>query len=99
MQGFKSFADQTMMTFDNGVTAIVGERLWQSNVGCVRGPGEQRARMLRAKMEEVTQAVGATRRQRGRSVALFRLRGRWLPSPSEVVITCRLSRSGESDTC
>lgn len=104
MQGFKSFADQTTMTFDTGVTAIVGPNgCGKSNVSdAVRWVlGEQRARMLRgAKMEEVIfQGSSARRAVNVAEVSLyFDNEDGGLPIAfKEVVITRRLSRSGESD--
>ncbi|MEO6447084.1 MAG: chromosome segregation protein SMC [Gemmatimonadaceae bacterium] len=104
MQGFKSFADNTTMTFDSGVTAIVGPNgCGKSNVSdAVRWVlGEQRARMLRgAKMEEVIfQGSSARRAVNLAQVSLFfDNEDRGLPVPfREVVITRRLSRSGDSD--
>ena len=104
MQGFKSFADQTTMTFDMGVTAIVGPNgCGKSNVSdAVRWVlGEQRARMLRgAKMEEVIfQGSSARRAVNLAEVSLhFENEDGGLPVPfREVVITRRLSRSGDSD--
>ncbi len=104
MQGFKSFADETTLTFDQGVTAIVGPNgCGKSNVSdAVRWVlGEQRARMLRgAKMEEVIfQGSSARRAVNLAEVSLhFENEDGGLPVPfREVVITRRLSRSGESE--
>ena len=104
MQGFKSFADQTSMHFDDGVTAIVGPNgCGKSNVSdAVRWVlGEQRARILRgAKMEEVIfQGSSARKSVNVSEVSLvFANDDGVLPTPfREVVVTRRLSRSGESD--
>lgn len=104
MQGFKSFADQTSMLFDDGVTAIVGPNgCGKSNVSdAVRWVlGEQRARILRgAKMEEVIfQGSSARRAVNVSEVSLvFANDDGVLPTPfREVVVTRRLSRSGESE--
>src|SRR5688500_5445129 len=104
MHGFKSFADQTAMLFDDGVTAIVGPNgCGKSNVSdAVRWVlGEQRARILRgAKMEEVIfQGSSARRAVNVSEVSLvFANDEGILPTPfREVVVTRRLSRSGESD--
>src|SRR5574339_632527 len=104
MQGFKSFADQTSMLFDDGVTAIVGPNgCGKSNVSdAVRWVlGEQRARILRgAKMEEVIfQGSSAGRAVNVSEVSLvFATDEGILPTPfREVVVTRRLSRSGDSE--
>ncbi len=102
--GFKSFADTTEMVFNPGVTAIVGPNgCGKSNVSdAVRWVlGEQRARLLRgAKMEEVIfQGSSARRAVNVAEVSLhFSNEDGSLPVAfKEVVITRRLSRSGESD--
>jgi chromosome segregation protein len=104
IHGFKSFADQTEMLFEPGVTAIVGPNgCGKSNVSdAVRWVlGEQKARALRgAKMEEVIfQGSSARRAVNLAEVSLhFENDDGALDIPfREVVITRRLSRSGESD--
>lgn len=104
LQGFKSFADSTQMVFNPGVTAIVGPNgCGKSNVSdAVRWVlGEQRARLLRgAKMEEVIfQGSSARRAVNVAEVSLhFSNEDGTLDIPfQEVVITRRLSRSGESE--
>ncbi len=104
MQGFKSFADSTEMAFNPGVTAIVGPNgCGKSNVSdAVRWVlGEQRARLMRgAKMEEVIfQGSSARRPVNVAEVSLhFSNEEGVLPVAfQEVVITRRLSRSGESE--
>jgi chromosome segregation protein len=104
IHGFKSFADQTEMVFEPGVTAIVGPNgCGKSNVSdAVRWVlGEQRARALRgAKMEEVIfQGSSARRAVNLAEVSLhFENNDGAFDIPfREVVITRRLSRSGESD--
>ena len=103
LHGFKSFADQTELLFEPGVTAIVGPNgCGKSNVSdAVRWVlGEQRARALRgAKMEEVIfQGSSARRPVNVAEVSLhFENDDGALAVPfREVVITRRLSRSGES---
>src|SRR5678809_379601 len=104
MQGFKSFADETSMLFDDGVTAIVGPNgCGKSNVSdAVRWVlGEQRARILRgAKMEEVIfQGSSARRAVNVSEVSLhFSNEDGTLPVPyQEVVRRRRLPPCGESD--
>jgi chromosome segregation protein len=104
LQGFKSFADETELLFEPGVTAIVGPNgCGKSNVSdAVRWVlGEQRARALRgAKMEEVIfQGSSARRPVNIAEVSLyFENDDGALGVPfREVVITRRLSRSGESE--
>ena len=104
LQGFKSFADHTHLVFEPGVTAVVGPNgCGKSNVSdAVRWVlGEQRARTLRgAKMEEVIfQGSSARRPVNIAEVSLhFSNDDGALAVPyKEVVITRRLSRSGESE--
>jgi chromosome segregation protein len=104
IHGFKSFADRIEMVFEPGVTAIVGPNgCGKSNVSdAVRWVlGEQRAKALRgAKMEEVIfQGSSARRAVNVAEVSLhFENDDGSLDIPfREVVITRRLSRSGESD--
>jgi chromosome segregation protein len=104
LQGFKSFADHTTLVFEPGVTAVVGPNgCGKSNVSdAVRWVlGEQRPRTLRgAKMEEVIfQGSSARRPVNIAEVSLhFSNDDGALPVPfHEVVITRRLSRSGESE--
>ena len=104
LTGFKSFADTVTLTFDQGITAIVGPNgCGKSNVSdAVRWVlGEQSARLLRGgKMEDVIFQGAATRRPVNLaevSLYLDNSEGE-LPTPyTEVVITRRLSRSGQSD--
>jgi chromosome segregation protein len=104
LAGFKSFADTVTLSFDEGVTAIVGPNgCGKSNVSdAVRWVlGEQSARLLRGgKMEDVIFQGAATRRPVNVtevSLYLDNSDGQ-LPTPyTEVVVTRRLSRSGQSD--
>jgi len=104
LQGFKSFADNTMLSFEPGVTAVVGPNgCGKSNVSdAVRWVlGEQRARLLRgAKMEEVIfQGSSARRAVNVAEVSLHfdNSEGALPVAFKEVVITRRLSRSGDSE--
>jgi chromosome segregation protein len=104
LHGFKSFADSTDLIFEPGVTAIVGPNgCGKSNVSdAVRWVlGEQRARLLRgSKMDEVIfQGSSARRPVNLAEVSLhFENDDGSLPVPfREVVITRRLSRSGEGE--
>jgi len=104
LHGFKSFADHTEMLFEPGATMIVGPNgCGKSNVSdAVRWVlGEQRARMMRgAKMDEVIfQGSSSRRAVNVAEVSLhFDNESGVLPVAfKEVVITRRLSRSGDSD--
>lgn len=104
LSGFKSFADTVSLTFDAGVTSIVGPNgCGKSNVSdAVRWVlGEQSARLLRGgKMEDVI-FQGSTHRRpvNVTEVSLFldNSDGTLPIAYQEVVITRRLSRSGQSD--
>jgi len=104
LSGFKSFADTVALTFEEGVTAIVGPNgCGKSNVSdSVRWVlGEQSARLLRGgKMEDVIfQGSAARRPVNVTEVSLFldNTDGELPIAYREVVVTRRLSRSGQSD--
>ncbi|HEY7482370.1 MAG TPA: chromosome segregation protein SMC [Gemmatimonadales bacterium] len=104
LSGFKSFADTVALTFEEGVTAIVGPNgCGKSNVSdAVRWVlGEQSARLLRGgKMEDVIfQGSAARRPVNVTEVSLFldNSDGELPIAYREVVVTRRLSRSGQSD--
>ena len=104
LSGFKSFADTVTLEFEEGVTAIVGPNgCGKSNVSdAVRWVlGEQSARLLRGgKMEDVIFQGAATRRPVNLtevSLYLDNTEGDLPIAYQEVVITRRLSRSGQSE--
>ncbi|HEU4699505.1 MAG TPA: chromosome segregation protein SMC [Gemmatimonadales bacterium] len=104
LSGFKSFADTVTLTFEQGVTAIVGPNgCGKSNVSdAVRWVlGETSARLLRGgKMEDVIFQGAATRRPVNVTEVSLYLDNSCGTLPiayQEVVITRRLSRSGQSD--
>lgn len=104
LSGFKSFADNIELPFEEGITCIVGPNgCGKSNVSdSVRWVlGEQRARMLRgSKMEEVIFQGSIKRKPLNLAqVSLyFDNDDGILPVPyREVAITRRLSRGGQSD--
>ncbi|MCU0619973.1 MAG: chromosome segregation protein SMC [Gemmatimonadales bacterium] len=104
LSGFKSFADTVTLHFDAGVTAIVGPNgCGKSNVSdAVRWVlGEQSARLLRGgKMEDVIFQGAANRKPVNVtevSLYLDNADGDLPIAYQEVVITRRLSRSGQSD--
>ena len=105
LSGFKSFADTVTLTFEEGVTAIVGPNgCGKSNVSdAVRWVlGEQSARLLRGgKMEDVifqgSADAPAGERDRGLAATSTTPTATCRSPTSEVVITRRLSRSGQSD--
>src|ERR671938_658921 len=104
LSGFKSFADPVTLTFEEGVTAIVGPKgCGKSNVSdSVRWVlGEQSARLLRGgKMEDVIfQGSAARRPVNVTEVSLYldNSNGDLPIAYREVVVTRRLSRSGQSE--
>ncbi len=104
LAGFKSFADAVVLQVDDGVTAVVGPNgCGKSNISdAVRWVlGEQRPRVLRgARMDEIIFQGSAKRRpQNLAEVSLhFDNSGGVLPvGYAEVVVTRRLSRSGQSE--
>src|SRR5437867_6605112 len=104
LAGFKSFADTVALEFGDGVTAIVGPNgCGKSNVSdAVRWVlGEQSARLLRGgKMEDVIFQGSASRRPVNLtevSLYLDNSAGDLPIAYREVVVTRRLSRSGQSE--
>ena len=104
LSGFKSFADTVTLTFEEGVTAIVGPNgCGKSNVSdAVRWVlGEQSARLLRGgKMEDVIfQGAAGRRPVNVAEVSLYldNSDGTLPIAYQEVQITRRLSRSGHSE--
>ena len=101
--GFKSFADRIEIEFDRGVTAVVGPNgSGKSNItDAVRWVlGEQNVRSLRGmKAEDIIFTGSDSRRASGvAEVALTFLNDGDMPVDfSEVVVTRRLFRTGESE--
>ncbi len=102
--GFKSFASRTKIEFRNGVMAVVGPNgCGKSNiVDAIRWVlGEQRYSILRAeRMESVIFNGTQFRKPVGMSEVTLTIENNknLLPSPySEIAITRRLFRSGESE--
>ncbi len=104
LQGFKSFAQKTVLDFDPGLTAVVGPNgSGKSNVAdSIRWVmGEQSLKLLRGKKSEDVIFAGSDKKSKlsMAEVALtFDNRDRKIPVEySEVVITRRLFRNGESE--
>ena len=104
LQGFKSFPDKTVLRFDAAITAIVGPNgSGKSNIsdGIRWVMGEQSTRALRGgKMEDII--FGGTETRRGQGFAQVSLSldnedGQLPVEDSEVVVTRRYYRSGESE--
>ena len=104
IQGFKSFADKTRLTFEKDITAIVGPNgSGKSNISdaILWVMGEQRSKALRGnKMEDVI--FGGTEKRGALGYAQVSLiidnSDRIFDSDStEIMLTRRYSRSGESE--
>lgn len=104
MHGFKSFADPVVIEFHEGVTCVVGPNgSGKSNISdALRWVlGEQSPKTLRGgKMEEVIFAGSASRKNRGMAevtLVIDNTKGILDIDYSEVSITRRMFRSGESE--
>ena len=104
IQGFKSFPDKTVLTFEHDVTAIVGPNgSGKSNISdAIRWVmGEQSTKALRGgKMEDVIFGGTALRKQQGFaevSLVLDNTDHIFPMEESEVMLTRRYYRSGESE--
>ena len=104
MQGFKSFAEKTVIEFGDGITAVVGPNgSGKSNISdAVRWVlGEQRARSLRAlSMEDVSFSGTETRKPVNFaevSIIIDNTDGSLNVDYENVKITRRLFRSGKSE--
>ncbi len=104
LQGFKSFPEKTVLTFDRAITAIVGPNgSGKSNISdaLLWVMGEQRSRALRGgKMEDVIFGGTEKRSPMGFaqvSLVLDNAKGLFPVDSPEVVITRRYYRSGESE--
>jgi len=104
IQGFKSFADKTVLTFDSKMTAVVGSNgKGKSNISdaLLWVMGEQGAKTLRGeKMEDVIFHGTQTRKPMGAAKVALTIDNsdRALPDfGEEVVVTRKLYRTGESE--
>lgn len=104
IHGFKSFADKTVLEFKPGVTIVVGPNgSGKSNIAdAVRWVlGEQSVKSLRGgKMEDVIFAGSEKRKSLGMaevSLTIDNSSGIFPLEFSEITVTRRLYRSGESD--
>lgn len=104
MHGFKSFSEPVSIEFHEGITCIVGPNgSGKSNISdAIRWAlGEQSPKMLRGgKMEEVIFAGTANRKSRGMAEVTLVIDNSTGILPidySEVAITRRMYRSGESE--
>lgn len=104
VQGFKSFPDKTRLTFNGDITAIVGPNgSGKSNISdAIRWVmGEMSSKVLRgAKMEDVIFGGTLKRGQLGFaevSLVLDNEDGSFAVEASEVMVTRRYFRSGESE--
>ncbi len=104
IQGFKSFAKNAVLEFEQGITAIVGPNgSGKSNVAdCLRWVlGEQSAKLIRGKKSDDVIFAGSDKKVRAgvaSATATFDNRDHKIPVDySEVSIGRRVDRSGESE--
>lgn len=104
LKGFKSFADRTLMSFDPGLTVVVGPNgSGKSNIAdaMLWVLGEQSAKMLRGQaMEDVIFSGSSGRSAVGLAEVTLTLDNADHTLPidfSEIAITRRMYRSGESE--
>ena len=104
IQGFKSFANKTTLEFEKGITSVVGPNgSGKSNIAdAIRWVlGEQSLKQLRGKKSEDVIFAGSEKKSRmsfAEVSVTFDNADRRIPVDySEVSITRRMDRSGESD--
>jgi len=104
LQGFKSFADKTVLEFKPGITAVIGPNgSGKSNISdAIRWVlGEQSVKTLRgSKLEDVIFAGTQTRKSVSYaevSITIDNQDGKLPVDYSEVTITRRIYRSGDSE--
>lgn len=106
LSGFKSFARKTELAFGRGITAVIGPNgSGKSNIAdAIRWVlGEQSARALRgSKMEDVIFSGTQQRKSQGYcevTLTFDNADGKLNLPYSEIAVTRRLYRSGESEYC
>ena len=104
MQGFKSFADKTTLEFEDGITVVIGPNgSGKSNISdAIRWVlGEQSIKTLRgSKLEDVIFAGTQARKSLGFAevnMTIDNSDGKLPVEYSEVTVTRRVYRSGESE--
>jgi len=104
LRGFKTFADRTELEFGPGITAIVGPNgVGKSNIsdGILWALGEQSNRALRTQASQDVIFAGSERRRpigmAEVSVTIDNSDGQLAVDYSEIIVSRRLFRSGESE--